>query len=246
MPQGARGRQKPFGHIFGIKARLKRMAGDLQIFLRHWQRLARRHAQLPLDQIDAGDQFRHRMLDLQAGVHLHEPKPILAQPTRAIDDKFNRAGTGIANRLGRAHRRAPHRLAHRLGHAGGRRLFDHLLMAALQTAIALEQMHRAMTITKNLHFDMARLFDIFLDQHSRVAKGALRLALGTGQSIGKCLGTCDQPHALATAPGHRLDQHRIANLGRALGQKRRRLLGPMIARHHRHARLLHQRLGGIF
>ena len=40
--------------------------------LRQRQRLAQRHAQLPLDQINADHRFRHRMLDLQARVHLHE------------------------------------------------------------------------------------------------------------------------------------------------------------------------------
>jgi hypothetical protein len=39
--------------------------------------------------------------------------------------------------------RLAHRRAHLGGHAGGRRFLDHLLVAALQRAVALEQMHRA-------------------------------------------------------------------------------------------------------
>ena len=36
------------------------------------QRLAGRDPQLPLHQVEAGDQLGHRVLDLEAGVHLHE------------------------------------------------------------------------------------------------------------------------------------------------------------------------------
>ena len=42
------------------------------LLLRQRQRLARGHAQLPLDQIEAGDHLGHRVLDLQARVHFHE------------------------------------------------------------------------------------------------------------------------------------------------------------------------------
>ena len=43
-----------------------------QLVLGLRQRLAGRDAQLPLHQIEAGDHLGHRMLDLQARVHLHE------------------------------------------------------------------------------------------------------------------------------------------------------------------------------
>ena len=46
------------------------LARDLVLAER--QRLAGRDAQLPFDQIEAGDHLGHRMLDLQARVHLHE------------------------------------------------------------------------------------------------------------------------------------------------------------------------------
>ena len=54
--------------------------------------------------------------------------------------------------------------------------------------------------------------DIFLDQHARIAEGGLRLALRgfqRGLEVGVAL---DLAHALAAAAGHRLDQHRIADL----------------------------------
>ena len=36
-------------------------------------------AQLPFDQVEAGDRLGDRVLDLQAGVHLHEPDAVGAQ-----------------------------------------------------------------------------------------------------------------------------------------------------------------------
>ena len=44
--------------------------------LRQRQRLAGGDAQLPLDQVEPGDHFGHRMLDLQPRVHLHEVERI--------------------------------------------------------------------------------------------------------------------------------------------------------------------------
>ena len=62
--------------------------------------------------------------------------------------------------------------AHRRRHAGRGRFLDHLLMAALQRAIALEQMHGvAVIVGEHLHLDVARPRDIFLDQHAIVAEG---------------------------------------------------------------------------
>ena len=43
------------------------------------QRLAGGDAQLPFHQVEAGDRLGDRMLDLQAGVHLHEPDAVGAQ-----------------------------------------------------------------------------------------------------------------------------------------------------------------------
>ena len=42
------------------------------------QRLARRDADLRLDQVDAGDQLRHRMFDLDAGIDLDEIEVVAA------------------------------------------------------------------------------------------------------------------------------------------------------------------------
>ena len=60
--------------ILGINARLHRVAGNAHLILLERQRLAGGDAELPFHQIEPGDGFGDRMLDLQARVHLHEPE----------------------------------------------------------------------------------------------------------------------------------------------------------------------------
>ncbi len=101
----------------------------------------------------------------------------------------------------------------------------------------------AVTVGENLHLDVARRADVFFDQHARVAERRLRLAHGAAErrlEVGVAL---DPAHALAAAAGHRLDQHRIADLVGFLLEELRLLPVAVIAGHHRHTGLLHQRLG---
>ncbi len=92
---------------------------------------------------------------------------------------------------------------------------------------------------------MARRLDVFLDQHPRVAKRCHRLALGGGKPLLEFRVFVDAAHAAAAASRHRLDENRIADfVGLAL-EKGCRLLAAVIARNHRHAGPLHERLGMI-
>jgi hypothetical protein len=64
--------RKPLVGILGVDARFERMAADRSCSWRSGSGSPAGHAQLPFDQILAGDHLGHRVLDLQAGVHLHE------------------------------------------------------------------------------------------------------------------------------------------------------------------------------
>ena len=222
------------------------MAVDAHIGLRQRQRLARRDAELPLDQIEPGDRLGHRMLDLQPRVHFHEPEAVRPQALRAVGDELDRAGALIADRARGLGRGAAHRVAHRRRHAGRRRFLDHLLVAALQRAVALVEMDDvAVAVGEHLHLDVARRGDVFLDQHARIAERRLRLARRAFQR-GVELGVLvDAAHALAAAARDRLDQHRIADLVGLLLEELRVLQFAVIAGHDRHAGLLHQRLGPV-
>ena len=241
--QGSGGRQEIIVRALGADASLDRMAMDAQLVLLPRQRLAERHAQLPFHQVQPRDRFRHRMLDLQPRVHLHEEK-VHFSAGALLDDELHRPGADIVHGLRRRHRGAAHLPAHGLGHARRRRLFQHLLVATLHRAVALEQVDVvAVRVAEHLDLDVTRALHQFLDQHGVVAEAADGLALAgrqRGLEVGRLF---HRAHALAAAAGARLDQHRIADAVGFRGQQHRILVRAVIARHQRHAGLFHQLLG---
>ena len=73
----------------------------------------------------------------------------------------------------------------------------------------------------------------------------MRLAHAGGERVLEVGVALDPAHALAAAAGRRLDQHRIADLVGLALEEGRVLVLAVIARHHRHAGLFHQRLGAV-
>ena len=67
------------------------------------QRLAHRHAQLHLHQIEPGHHLGHRMLHLQPRIHLEEVEVL-----RGIDQKLDRPRVDISGRQRQPHRRLAH------------------------------------------------------------------------------------------------------------------------------------------
>ena len=211
-------------------------------FLPLGQRLAPRDAQLPLDEVLAGDHLGDRMLDLEPGVHLHEIERAGACSS-GLGDELDGARAHVADRFRRRHRGAAHRGAALWCHAGCGRFLEHLLVAPLDRAVALEEVHAvAVAVAEDLDLDVARPAEILLDQDAVVAEGGGRLALAGGERRGELARRLDDAHALAAAARGGLDEHRVADaIGFAL-QERRILLVAVIARHERDARLLHDAL----
>ncbi len=216
------------------------MADQRHLLLADRQRFAAGDANLPGDQVEAGDGLRDRVLDLQTGVHFHEE-----EFATGIQQEFHGASADVADGLGRLHRGFAHGTAQLGGQAGGRGLFDHLLMAALDRAVALVEVQAvAVLVGEDLDFHMARLEHVFLDQHARVTERRLRLALGGRQCLGQVRLALDHLHALAAATGGGLEQHRVADLFRGSTEGFHVLRFAVVARHQRHAGFFHQRLGG--
>ena len=240
-----RRRQETPRRIFRAQPRLDSVTVQLDFGLLR-QLFARRHAQLQLDEIEARDHLRHRMLDLKPRVHFHEPEAVGPQRTRSIDDEFDGARITIAHGFRRHDCSAGHRLAHRRRHSGCGRFLDHLLPAALQRAVALEQVDIvAVIVAENLHLDMARVLHELLDQHAIIAKAGLGLALRAHQSCLEIRVRINLAHAAPAAAGDRLDENRIANRLRSRLQGLQALVFAVIAGRHWHAVLFHQRLGGV-
>jgi hypothetical protein len=166
------------------------MAMDPQLVLRQRQRLAGGHAQLPLHQVLAGDGLGHGVLHLQPGVHLHEEevhRAVLA----LLDDELHRARTHVFHGPRRRHGGQAHLGAHLRAQTGRRRLFQHLLVAALHRAVALEQVDVvALRVAEHLDFDVARALHVLLDQHRLVAEAVLGLALAARQGGQESLRPC--------------------------------------------------------
>ena len=117
-------------------------------------------------------------------------------------------------------------------------------MAALDRAIALEQMNRISgAVGEDLHFDVARPREIFLNEEPAVAERGQRLAPRRRQRLRQAGRALDHPHATSAAAGRRLDQHGIAQPVRFRGEARIILILAVIAGHDRNARRRHQSLG---
>ena len=147
------------------------------------------------------------MLYLDPRVHLDEN--VLAGP-RALGfhQELHRPGAGVIDRLGEPHSVAAQRLAQGRVDIRRRCDLDHLLVAALDRAVALEQVHRvAPGIGEDLHLDMPRPAYRLLDEHRRVAECSFRLPHGRTERLSQHGRIIDPTHAATTAAGHRLDEH---------------------------------------
>ena len=186
------------------------------------------------------------MLDLQPRVHFHEPDSVGAQAFGRISDELDGARADIVDRLGRLDRRRAELFTGRFVHPRRGGFLDHFLVAALQRAVAFEQMDDvAVGVAEHLHLDMAWALDIFFDQHMRVAKRRGSLALARGERVGEVGRVLDLAHPLAPAARDRLDEDGIADLFRLTRQQIGRLIRTHIARRHRHPCRRHQRFGRI-
>jgi hypothetical protein len=121
------------------------------VFLGHRQTGAGGDPDLLIDQVDAGDRLRDRMLDLQAGVHLDEVElAVLVEELDVPAPRYFSLRIALAQispicaglRSARA----------RVG------FFPDLLVAALQRAVALAQVDRvALAVAQHLDLDVAGL-----------------------------------------------------------------------------------------
>ncbi len=194
--------------VLGVDAALDRVAGDLDVFLLEPERLARRDADLRLDEIDARDEFRHRVLDLEAGVHLKHVE-VLTLVHQELDGRGARVVGLLDQTRGRlAQVLTPARVDVRPG-----RLFDEFLVAPLGRAVALVEVHGvAVLVAQHLHLDVARGFEELLDVDGAVAEGRLGLG-GRGLHARAERGlVVDDAHASPAAAGRGLHDDRVADL----------------------------------
>ncbi len=174
------------------------------------------------------------MLHLHPGVHLHEVHLAIGE------QKLHGTGVLVAHRLGRAHGQVADIGALLGGELRARRNLDELLVAPLDRAVALEQVHGvAEAVGQHLRLDVLGFDDALFQEHLGAAEGLGRL--GDHPWIGRfqlCPRIAAANAAAATAGGG-LEHHRVTD---ALGFVQR--LGEVLdvafgARRDRHAGLDH-------
>ena len=88
-----------------------------------------------------------------------------------VDDELDGAGRAVADRACQRDRLGAHRGARPGVEQWARRLLDDFLVAALDRAFALAQMHDiAVRVAEHLDLDVTRLFDVFFEKDPVVAK----------------------------------------------------------------------------
>ena len=110
-----------------------------------------------------------------------------------------------------------------LGQAGGRRLLDDLLVAALEGAVPLEEVHHpAGGVAEDLHLDVAGRLQPRLEEDRPVAEGGGGLPPGGLHRRDEVVALPYDPQAAPAAAGRRLDEDRPAqDLGRRFELARR-------------------------
>ena len=114
------------------------------------------------------------MLDLDARIDLDE----VERAGVGIHQELDRAGAAVVRGVGDRDGVAAELLPLRVVEVGRRRALDHLLVAALHRAVALEQVDDvAVAVAEDLHLDVAGALDQLFEIDLVVAEGGLGLAL---------------------------------------------------------------------
>src|ERR1700737_2245367 len=170
------------------------------------------------------------MLYLQPGVHLDEIESAL------FDQELERAETAIVDPPAGPDAALADFGNQRLFKSRGRRLFENLLVATLQRAVATAQPKRiAVAVGQHLDFDMPRMRQKFFDIDFAVREGAPRFLARQSECIEQRGLVRHDAHAAPTAPAGCLYDHRISDIARQLTNGvrvvRQRLVGTWNAGH---------------
>ena len=212
---GAGVRAEAVGRVLGGDAALDGEAADLEGVLRDaqlGQGGAGGDAQLRAHQVHVRDLLGHGVLHLDAGVHLDEH--VLARTlARRVHEELDGARVDVPHLLGEGDGVPVQGLPDLLVQVRGRGHLDDLLVAALERAVPLEEVHDvALAVGEDLHLDVPRPQDGLLEEHGGVAEGGVRLAHRCLEGAAQVLAALDAAHAAAAAAGDGLDEDGEADL----------------------------------
>ncbi|CAH0326646.1 hypothetical protein SRABI106_04729 [Rahnella aquatilis] len=156
--------------IFCVNTHFHRRA--LRGFFHCWpvRRFTGGDVQHAFEQVQTGDHFGDRMLNLQTGVYFEKIKFV----ARGVIDKFNRTGAAVVHRFAELHGGAMQCFAAGLRQIRRRGFFHHFLIAALQRTVTLaEGHHAAFAVAENLHFNVAGAIDKAFQKHTGITEKLL-------------------------------------------------------------------------
>ncbi len=236
-------RWSEFARVLGVDAALDGVAADFELRRKNVTELfAGGDAELCFDEVDPGDGFGDRVLDLDARIHLNEVELAVL-----VHQELDRSGVLVADMGEAANESLADLLAHLRRDLKRRRFFDEFLMAALDGALALEECGDvAVLIGENLELDVARLLDELLHVEFAIAEGVGRFS-GCGlEEVGELLPTAHNAHAPATTARLGFEDDGIAD---GLGDRERFAFvaqHAVGARKNRNLRVLHGLAGFFF
>jgi hypothetical protein len=203
--------------IFGVDAAFDGVAFELDVALGMLEGFAHGDHDLVANEVDAGDFFGNRMLNLDAFVHFQEV--VIAV---VVDDEFDGASIGIMGEFGDLDGGLAHFVAELAVLALDQRrrgFFDDLLIAPLDGAVAFAEMDDvALVVREDLKFDVVRVFDEFFDVDTGVAEGFLSFGTGGMIAFDERDVVVGNAHAASTATGDGLDHDGVTNaLGNGKG-----------------------------
>src|SRR5437867_5663028 len=228
----ARARRKGLG-ILRVDAALHRVPVEPHRVLPVAEGIAVGDPDLLAHEVDAGDGLGHRMLDLDARVHLDE-----VEASVSVEEELDRARADVVD--GRRHREcgSPQAGARLGGEQRRRRLLQELLVAPLDGAVALAEVDSdAVPVAEHLHLDVASVLDELLAVDLRRIEGGAGFGLARVKRLDDFGPLPDDPHAAPATAGGGLEHDRIPDPVRGRERVGRILQRPLAARHDRHARL---------
>src|SRR6266498_65431 len=148
-------------------------------------------------------------------LHLDAPVQLEEEEVAAVEHELRRARARVADRPPEANSGIAHRGTQRRVESGGGRLLEHLLVPALDGALALaERDDVSMLVAEQLDLDVPRPLDVALCEHAVVAERRLRLATRGLERIRQLVGRAHDAHPAPAAAGGGLEQEREAELVR--------------------------------
>ena len=177
------------------------------------------------------------MLDLQPGIDLEKPERL------PVEQELHGAGGDIPEGTGGNERGGSEAGPQRLVHRRGGRLLDDLLMAALDGAFALEEVHHVtVAVAQDLDLDVTGRGQPAFQENGIAPESAERLPPGRGEGLLEIGRLGHDPHPAPAPAVGALHEHRITDLA---GDFRDIDLGPDLDRRQGgHSGRAHRLLGG--